>query len=71
MSFDERLIWAVQEYPMLYDLSHKHYYNITMKESAWEDISENLNKSVRKILHCKFLVFEKAYDTILHYPVRN
>lgn len=67
MSFDERLISAVQEYPMLYDLSHKHYYNITMKGEC----SENLNESVRKILQWQFLVFEKAYDTILHYPKRN
>lgn len=45
MSSDDKLIFAVQENPVLYDLSHKFYYDNIMKDAVWEDISVKLNES--------------------------
>jgi hypothetical protein len=41
---DEKLICEVQKYSYLYDIGHKYYYDSVMKENAWEEISETLNK---------------------------
>ena len=44
MASTNDLIVMVEQYPVLCDLSHKDYQNVTMKESIWEE-TEHLNES--------------------------
>lgn len=43
---EELLIETVRMYPILYDLSHKHYHDVTQRENAWMEISSTLKHSV-------------------------
>ncbi|XP_066965601.1 transcription factor Adf-1-like [Macrobrachium rosenbergii] len=48
-NFDEKLINGVYQHDILYDLSHKYYYDVGRKENAWEEISQDLNIAVKEL----------------------
>uniref|UniRef100_A0A1B6DMX7 MADF domain-containing protein n=1 Tax=Clastoptera arizonana TaxID=38151 RepID=A0A1B6DMX7_9HEMI len=43
--FEEKLIETVRNYEHLYMPSHKHYFDLTMKDNAWKEIAESLNST--------------------------
>lgn len=42
MSLTEKLIEFVKQYPILFDLSHKDYKNVRIKDKIWEEIGIQL-----------------------------
>ena len=47
-NIDEKLISLVFQYSILYDVSHKFYYDATRKENTWEDIAQQMKISGKK-----------------------
>ncbi|XP_014101525.1 uncharacterized protein [Bactrocera oleae] len=45
-----KLIKSVREKPILYEKSHKNYYNRTKRNEAWQDVS---NQTDRSVSECK------------------
>lgn len=45
----EKLIATVQQYPILYDVSHPEYKNIRKKDKVWDGIGVELGTNGKKI----------------------
>jgi len=48
---DAKLCELVSSYPQLYDLSHKDFKDIILKDNIWKEIATSLGKKTGKCLY--------------------
>ena len=49
MSFEERLIELIQTKNFLFDTKSKNYKNINLRDKAWLEISQHLDRPSKQI----------------------
>lgn len=54
---EERLILLVSEYSELYDLSHKNYSNLDIKNNCWKEIGKAIGHPGKLLQRKNVLLF--------------